>query len=297
MKYASGTPMSVKYGNTTYYYAANIQGDIMAILDTAGNAVVEYTYDAWGNIHSVTGSLANTIGETNPLTYRGYVYDHEIGYYYLQSRYYDPEVGRFINGDEYAATGTGLLGSNMFAYCNNNSVNLFDKTGTLPFSVKPMQVAVNDGGYPLRDVTDEVVAALKDAVTKARAMHASGNMNAAEILVEFYKMVNHEAPWDIKRQQPWETTIRTPFPGYNREVIFCGEIMTTESLGNFTYGYLGYEYGYPLDVLYVGSYYAAGFPLFDFPELANEYNDWRYINKGYMYAKTEHLTGVIDIYD
>ena len=127
---ASGTPMSVKYGNTTYYYAANIQGDIMAILDTSGNAVVEYTYDAWGNIHSVTGSLANTIGETNPLTYRGYVYDQEIGYYYLQSRYYAPDMGRFINADASVTTGQGLIGSNMFAYCLNNPVNGCDPCGT-----------------------------------------------------------------------------------------------------------------------------------------------------------------------
>ena len=118
---ASGIPMSVNYNGTNYYYVANIQGDIMAILDTSGTAVVEYTYDAWGKLYSTTGTLADALGEANPLIYRGYVYDHDSGYYYLQSRYYDPEVGRFINADDYTATGQGLLGNNMFAYCGGRA--------------------------------------------------------------------------------------------------------------------------------------------------------------------------------
>ena len=126
---ASGTPMSVKFGGTEYYYVVNIQGDIMAILNTSGEAVVEYTYDAWGKLYSTTGTLADTLGEVNPLTYRGYVYDHEIGMFYLQSRYYDPEVGRFINADGLISTGQGILGNNMFAYCGNDPVNKFDPTG------------------------------------------------------------------------------------------------------------------------------------------------------------------------
>ena len=74
---ASGTPMSVTYNGTNYYYVTNIQGDITAILNTSGTAVVQYTYDAWGNILTTTGSMASTLGETNPLRYRGYVYDRE----------------------------------------------------------------------------------------------------------------------------------------------------------------------------------------------------------------------------
>ena len=76
--------------------------------------------------------MASTLGVLNPLRYRGYVYDVETGLYYLQSRYYDPEVGRFINADAYATTGIGLVGNNAFAYCNNNPVNLKDYRGYLP---------------------------------------------------------------------------------------------------------------------------------------------------------------------
>ena len=72
-------------------------GDVMEILDKDGNAVVSYLYDAWGAPISITGPMASTLGAQNPIRYRGYYYDTETGLYYLQSRYYDPVVGRFLN--------------------------------------------------------------------------------------------------------------------------------------------------------------------------------------------------------
>ncbi|MBR2421632.1 MAG: RHS repeat-associated core domain-containing protein [Oscillospiraceae bacterium] len=122
--------MSITQGSDTYYYVTNIQGDVIAILNSSGTAVVEYAYDAWGNIVSTTGSMATTLGKWNPLRYRGYVYDEETSLYYLQSRYYNPEIGRFINADAFASTGQGLLGNNMFLYCNSNPVNFQDDMGT-----------------------------------------------------------------------------------------------------------------------------------------------------------------------
>ena len=87
------------------------------------SVVASYTYDPWGKIISSSGTLA----DINPLRYRGYYYDAETGFYYLQSRYYDPEIGRFINADSYASTdATGLLSTNMFAYCENDPVNRSD---------------------------------------------------------------------------------------------------------------------------------------------------------------------------
>ena len=122
-----GTPISVTYKNTTYYYVTNIQGDVIAILSQNGYVMAEYTYDAWGNVLSITGSLANTLGQYNPLRYRGYVYDVETGLYYLQSRYYDPEWGRFINAD--GQLNDDILGNNLFAYCGNNPVLRTDLDG------------------------------------------------------------------------------------------------------------------------------------------------------------------------
>ena len=130
---ANGAPMAVIYNGTTYYYATNLQGDVIAILDSTGAAVVEYTYDAWGKLLDTTTDSTNSVAAAlsvhNPLRYRGYVYDCETQLYYLQSRYYDPELGRFINADALAATGQGILGNNMFAYCNNNPVVESDPTG------------------------------------------------------------------------------------------------------------------------------------------------------------------------
>ena len=121
--------MAVTYGGATYYYATNIQGDVVAILNASGTAVVTYTYDAWGNILTTTGTLASTLGTHNPLRYRGYVFDQETGLYYLQTRYYNPELGRFLSADAFVSTGQGILGNNMFAYCLNNPCSGFDPYG------------------------------------------------------------------------------------------------------------------------------------------------------------------------
>ena len=129
---ASGRPLTLIYDGTTYYYSLNLQGDVTAILDRQGNTVVSYTYNAWGCILSITGSEKDTVGFYNPLRYRGYVWDPETGLYYLQSRYYSPGLGRFINADALVSTGQGLLGNNMFAYCGNNPVNYIDSLGLSP---------------------------------------------------------------------------------------------------------------------------------------------------------------------
>ena len=126
---AAGTPLTLTYDGVTYYYVTNLQGDVVAILNSSGVEVVTYAYDAWGN--RISPDVAEgTLGFYNPLRYRGYVYDPETELYYLQSRYYNPEMGRFINTDGFASTGQGVLGNNMFAYCGNNPVCRKDITGT-----------------------------------------------------------------------------------------------------------------------------------------------------------------------
>ena len=129
----SGRPFAFNYSVDgsdfeTYYYILNLQGDVVQIIDEGGVLQAEYIYSPWGEIISAEGDLA----EINPLRYRGYYYDSETGFYYLQSRYYDPENHRFINADSYASTGQGFLGVNMFAYCNNLPVILHDSNGEFP---------------------------------------------------------------------------------------------------------------------------------------------------------------------
>ena len=147
-------PLAMKYNNTLYYYVLNAQGDVVRIVNSSRSVVASYTYDPWGKIISSSGTLA----DINPLRYRGYYYDTETGFYYLQSRYYDPEIGRFINADSYASTdATGLLSTNMFAYCENDPVNKSDPTG----EVAPILIAMAGGalvGIAEQFMTDVIYA-------------------------------------------------------------------------------------------------------------------------------------------
>ena len=128
---ANNKPAIVEYNGTKYAYVHNLQGDIVAILDSAGTKVVEYKYDAWGRPISKTGTMANTLGKINPFRYRGYVYDEETGLYYLRSRYYQATQSRFLNEDS-------IISGNLFAYCNNCPVSRSDMNGreSLPNSTE-----------------------------------------------------------------------------------------------------------------------------------------------------------------
>ena len=126
---AVGAPLTVNYNGTTFYYVTNLQGDVIAILDRTGYPVVQYTYNAWGELLSATGPMLSSLGALNPLLYRGYVYDRETGLYYLQSRYYNPEIGRFISADNLVGSGAGFVGYNQFAYCTNNPIIYADSSG------------------------------------------------------------------------------------------------------------------------------------------------------------------------
>ena len=121
-----GNPIGFDYNNNHYYYITNLQGDIIAILDVNGNLMAEYEYDSWGNC-TILQNLDN-IANTNPLRYRGYYYDSDTGLYYLQSRYYDSNIGRFINSDEVEMVQHD--DENLFSYTSNNYIMYNDPYGT-----------------------------------------------------------------------------------------------------------------------------------------------------------------------
>ena len=127
-------PIGFIYNGNQYYYMSNISGDIIGITESNGLAVAEYFYDAWGNVEYVEAANAKyeAVANANPLRYRGYYLDSETGYYYLQSRYYDPSICRFINADiadiAYECR-EEILGINLFAYCCNTPVNQADYDG------------------------------------------------------------------------------------------------------------------------------------------------------------------------
>ena len=144
-------------GSTTtlYYYVLNAQGDVIALLNSAGALVASYNYGAWGNysVHDKDGkknTSASFIGHINPLRYRGYYYDRETRLYYLQSRYYDFANCRFINADGVVTTNVAeFLECNMFAYCTNNPINFSDEDGKCYYAngVWTHDAWENIGGY------------------------------------------------------------------------------------------------------------------------------------------------------
>ena len=222
----NGSPVGVSFrdcGESTftyvYYYAKNLQGDIVGLYKrnpdgTGAQVIATYDYDPWGKVTAVrdaNGALvtypsgSNLIAFMNPLRYRGYYQDNDTGFYYLQSRYYDPELKRFINADSYSSTGQGFLGHNMFAYCLNNPVMTHDEAGT-------RCVLPEDLVGAIRDVTEEVTLALTKASKRGRALRLAREntkshdfLNASlltcEIYLEFYSLVNHNAPWDVKLKE------------------------------------------------------------------------------------------------
>ena len=139
--YENDSVAGYKYGSEYYYYIKNLQGDIIGVIDKNCNLLYQYEYDAWGN-HTVLDAQGNTISpaashiaNSNPLRYRGYFFDTETGLYYLLSRYYDPETGRFVNADNpeiLFEEQDNLLQYNLFAYCFNNPINMTDSTGESP---------------------------------------------------------------------------------------------------------------------------------------------------------------------
>ena len=118
------------YEGATYYFMKNLQGDVVGVFNSSGTLLGEYVYDAWGRL---LNSVTNDVLKANPFRYRGYYYDSETALYYLNSRYYDPEAGRFLNMDGLSyLEPMAFNGLNLYAYCGNNPVMYSDLTGCSP---------------------------------------------------------------------------------------------------------------------------------------------------------------------
>ena len=213
---ASGRPLAVIYNGTRYHYVTNLQGDVVQIRQGT-TPVVNYTYDAWGKLLTTTGSMASTLGTHNPLRYRGYVYDTETQLYYLQSRYYNPALGRFLNADAFTSTGQGFVGNNMFAYCLNNPINNRDDVGESCAPATKEDRIIIEGGVggvipipiPIDVDIFGIIDRLYEALSKSFAhagkreyrsqredhhLVARGSKNAKEAVAILYEVFPNEGP-------------------------------------------------------------------------------------------------------
>ena len=133
---AEGKPFLLRLnGKTDYFYLYNGLGDVVGLIDSSNKVVVRYQYNSWGKVTSSEDTSGVSLATLNPFRYRKYVYDPETGLYCLGSRYYDPEVGRFVNADDPGtifAKPQELYNKNLYAYCDNNPVIREDIQGYFP---------------------------------------------------------------------------------------------------------------------------------------------------------------------
>ena len=128
------------YNDEAYYFLKNLQGDVIAITDKAGTTVASYRYSSWGECVILSDSTAVNIASINPFRYRSYYYDSDTGFYYLQSRYFDPVISRFINADD---ANYAQLTNNLFAYCFNSALNTIDSDGIFPSFINNPSFSTN----------------------------------------------------------------------------------------------------------------------------------------------------------
>ena len=163
-----GRLIGFKYNNDTYYYIKNIQEDIIGILDSNYNIVAKYQYDSYGNNISITDSSGNlivdnnNIANINPFRYRSYYYDRETNLYYLNSRYYNPVWGRFVNADGIIDSNRDIISCNLYVYCSNNPISCRDENGEGFFSAILTSAVVgalaNVAGRFVRDMINSAMS-------------------------------------------------------------------------------------------------------------------------------------------
>ena len=206
--------ISIVYNHTDYFYVTNLQEDIIALIDKTENKVVEYKYDSWGAIVSVTGSMAETLGMKNPFRYRGYYYDEETGMYYISNRYYSPTIRRFINTDDIRILDGGndhIFENNLWAYCFNSSVNMIDLYGAwgVPlfsmFGITAGGAAATTGTVGLTNIWNPIGWLLIGAaatVTIGAAIESLGNITISKgrkqnVRDTGFQGLSNEEVWDI----------------------------------------------------------------------------------------------------
>ena len=229
------------YNGTAYAYVKSLQGDIVAILDENGNAVVSYGYDAWGAPLWCTGELAETLGKVQPFRYRGYVYDEETGLYYLKSRYFNSAICRFISSDVFFEKINSANSQNIYTYCHNEPVVKYDKNGNASDSCITLFV---EGSADVKiDITERLNQTMEEGYNEISKYCMEHGL--AETIVYFVENVKTGGKWDLKNRANWnlrkgETYIYNDIP------------LRWDEPGNISFGYIGSAI-FGTDVLQLGA--------------------------------------------
>ena len=291
---AQSRPAMLEWNGERYTYVHNLQGDVIAILDSNGVKVVEYSYDAWGRCLSTTSTLI--IADLNPFRYRGYVFDAELGLHYLESRYYNSDIGRFVSEDRLVGRYNDLLSQNVYSYCENQPIMMSDHTGHSagldPFNMPrvydepkdPVKAFQATSRYAVQQLIENAKIARKK-VSKVNKKASSAGKAIICTLLWFKGQVDHDAPWDYKTSKNWP---KWEFKGYSRQRLRNKKVMSIngiamgmEEYGNYHYGFVGGAMGLSRDILHLGSYYAH---YKKYGNLNEDEHDLEMIDAGYTFA-------------
>lgn len=166
---AQNKPAVVIYNGAAYTYLYNMQGDVIALLDNNGSKMVSYTYDAWGKPISKTGTLAGSLGTLNPFRYRAYAFDEETNIYYLCSRYYNPNICRFVTADSVVVNDRLIV--SCYAYCKNNPVTYRDDDGKF---LKALWEGVQELANAVTDAVLDIVSTPETTNERKGSLIAAG---------------------------------------------------------------------------------------------------------------------------
>ena len=268
-----GNLIGFKYNNTIYYYIKNMQEDIIGLTDSSYNLVCSYEYDSWGKLISIKDNNNNIItnsshiGYINPFRYRSYYYDNETKLYYLNSRYYNPEWGRFVNADRFISTDTGLLGFNMYAYCNNEPILRKDYSGSLFGLVLGMYAVIAGVIIGAEIIDNNNKKQNKKAKKEIEEVQRKNNVCPVEDNKNFKETLKKNAQ---KVQQETQNMNYIERLNYLREnandgqkfdlklftkdtIFYDGMYMEPQDIGNYHFGYIGRASGIQTWVLLKGA--------------------------------------------
>ena len=186
-----------KYNDTTYYYIKNSQRDIIGIMDSNYNIVARYCYDSWGNNIAIVDENgldvttdATHIANINPFRYRSYYYDKETKLYYLNTRYYNPVWGRFINSDSLLCSNQDILSYNLYTYCSNNPINFTDPSGQGIF--KSIAKAIKKVTKVVKKVATKVAKAIGEFVGSIVSVDYTTAVNSEPIKTGMPGIISYE---------------------------------------------------------------------------------------------------------